>query len=119
MGFQNTSNREAGRVRSAANLPLASMRAIAAIAFLLVGAFGSTAVSASVRSHECGSRNDTIVPDTCEIRHLAVCPSWGIAEAYWDHASVQEQSCLRIHRPGHKDNRDDRDWRQLRWPRVA
>ena len=119
MDFENTSDRQAGTVRSAANLPLTSLGAIAAIAFVLVSAFGSTAVSASVRPHECASRNDIMAPDTCENRHLAMCRSWGIAEAYWDQARAQEQSCLRIHRPGHKDNRDDRDWRQLRWPRVA
>jgi len=119
MGFQNTSNRRAGTVRSAVNLPLTSVGAIAAIACLLLSAFGSTPVSASVPPHECSSRNDAMVSDTCEIRHFTVCPSWGIAEAYWDQASVQEQSCLRIHRPGRDDNRDDRDWRQHRWPRVA
>jgi hypothetical protein len=118
MTFRDT-NRQAGTVYWAATLSLASREGIAALALILLSAFGSTAVLASVRPDPCPSRSDIAVVNTCEIRHLALCPSWGIAEAYWNQASIHTRFCPGVDLPTYDDKRDDRDWRQHRRPHVA
>jgi hypothetical protein len=118
MTFQDT-NRQVGTSRRAVYLSLVSREGIAALALILPSVFGSTAAFASVQPDACPSRSDIAVVNTCDIRNLAQCPSWGIAEAYWNQTSINKQFCPGVDLPGYDDNQDDRDWRQYRRPHLA